>query len=241
MSDSPRGDRILLLAARYGLLTHAGIAASLFASEKAAERLITRLLSADRLRSQPLVGRKVYYTLTPQSAKDLGLDANRFVLPMGVQALASNFAMMAFCLLGEPRHERLLRGEFIAKFEGLAKPGVLTAAHRTRYYLDFIDKAQGHVRLALLVPDLGQHPRRLARKVRREIEKRRQIPQLKDLIRDRLFSVTVLTGFPEKARQLTANLAKEPFHFRAAIVPDLAELLLFTRQPSHDQKLSALN
>src|SRR5262245_48815760 len=98
MSDLGRDYDIVCLAARYGVLTPVAIAVSLFKglSDKAAERMTTRLLSAHRLQSLPLVGRKVYYTLTGSAAKDLGLSPDRFAIPMGAQALTTNFAIMAF-------------------------------------------------------------------------------------------------------------------------------------------------
>jgi hypothetical protein len=104
---------------------------------------------------------------------------------------------------------------------------VLGSQHRTRYYLDTRERDRGLVRLALMVPDLGSHPRRLVRKVRREVHKRREVGGwLLSLIQQRLFSVTVLTGFPGKARQIRAALEhQDEFHFRVEIVPGYGEIL----------------
>lgn len=133
---------------------------------------------------------------------------------------------MAFCLQNDERRERLTRPELIAKFGAVAGEHIFGRHYRTRYYLDMRDRDEGIVRLSLMIPDLGAHPRRLVRKVRREIEKRRASGGwLHKLIQARLFSVTVLTAFPAKARQLEANLQRETFHFRVELVPGYGDLL----------------
>lgn len=82
-----RGDQVEQLIARYGLTTVAALSASVFRglSEKAAERVLTRLLAAERIRSLPLVDRKCFYTLTASAARAHGVDGDRLHLPMGAQ------------------------------------------------------------------------------------------------------------------------------------------------------------
>lgn len=244
MLQSERDKAIFLSIARYGLATPAALQASVLRglNDKAVERVITRLLGGGLLQSQPLVGRKCYYTLTPYAAQQLGLPGDSLTLPMGAQALLQNYAMLAFCLLGSVNHQRLLRSEFQTKLPALASAGFTGNGYRTRYYLDATDKAAGKVRLALMLPDLGSHPRRLLRKARREIEKRRAAsPQFADLIQAKLFSATILTAFPDKARQLAAALAKEPFHSRTVQLDSLAELVLFLRRPRRESQDRAVD
>lgn len=223
-----RAKQIEQLIARYGLVTVEALSASIFRglSDKAAERVITRLLTEERIRSQPLVGRRSFYTLTAAAARNLGVDADRCHLPLGAQAILEQYAMMAFCLLVEPQHERLMRREFLEKFDAIMGPGAVGRVLRTRYYLDKSDQRDGVVRLSLMVPDLGSHPRRLIRKARRKVEQRLAAGGSSlDLVRQGLFSVTVLTGFEAKARQLTESLRTASFHSRVVVVPGFGDLL----------------
>lgn len=199
--------------------------------EKAAERVVTRLLHEQRLQSLPLVGRKCYYMLTPEAARANSLQSDGLDRPMGFQSLLQNYAMMAYCLLCQPRHQRLTKVEFVARFPEYAIPKIMGTAHRTRYYIDTSDRAAGIARLALMVPDLGSHPRRLVRKMRRSIEIRREVNKpFAELIEKRLFSITILTAFSPKARQLERLMQKEPFHSRVVVIPGLNELLPIARK-----------
>src|SRR5262245_16571174 len=97
MSSIDRDVQILGLIRRYGLITVPALLTTLFdgLTVKAVERVLTRLLAAERLVSVPLVARKRYYVLSCQSARELGVDDERITRPLGAQALLQNFAMMA--------------------------------------------------------------------------------------------------------------------------------------------------
>lgn len=213
-----RDKQILALTARYGLITASILLSVLFQglTPKAVERVITRLLHEGLLRSQPLFARQHCYTLTPAGARLLGLDEKRFSRPMGLSALAKHLAMLQFCLGGSVWRRKMTAAEFGERFPTLASRGL----NHDRYVLD------DHSRLSVLVGDYGSDWRRLARKVRREAQRRRSLDAWKPFFRSRLFAVTLLTLSEEKARRLRKSLAKEDYAVDVVVVPEAAKLLL---------------
>lgn len=232
---------ILELIARYGLVTVEALRRIFDLTDKAVERVLTRLIAIGLLESTQLVGRRHYYTLSASGAKLIGLDET-VSRPMGAQALLQNYAMLSHCVLGPSPSERMTRAEFVARFPGLAVAGAISSSRRTRYCLDASEKSSGGsdtVRLALLLPTIGSNPRRIARKARREVEKRRRSSEaFAGLIRARLFSVLVLVEDDEKGRRIAAMLARDPWHSRAAVVPGYLDLLLSVGGRSRNDRSS---
>jgi hypothetical protein len=188
---------------------------------KAVERVTTRLQREGLLQSFPLFGRSRYFTLTSKAARLLGVSEKWLDKPMGPQALIQNVCILAASCLGPTRRERMTAEEFAQRFPALVVRGVGSS----RYHLDR-DAASGLVRLGLFVPDFQSDRRRLVRKVRREFDRRMRHPAWNRLIRDGLFSATVLTGFPKKAEALREALGREKFPHRVEVVPYLAQLLV---------------
>jgi len=208
-----RDQDILQLIARYGLASVSVLHPLLFAglTEKAVERVITRLVKTGLLRSLPLFGKQCGYTLTPLAAQALGLDSKRFRRPPGTLALIRSYAILLFCAAGGRRFKKMTAAEFRTRFPQLVAPGIC----QERYFLD------AEARLSLLVGDFGADWRRLVRKARREVQRRRSREGWKLLLDRKLFSVTLLVGTEEKARPLRAALAKEDFPAAVIVVPEL--------------------
>lgn len=188
---------------------------------KAVERVTTKLQADDLLHSFPLFGRNRYFTLTPKSARILGVSEKWLDKPMGPQALIQNVSILAACCLGPTPRERMTSREFEERFPQL----VIRGLGSSRYCLDR-DAASGLIRLSLLLPDYQSDRRRLIRKVRREFDRRMRHPAWNRLIRDGLFSATLLTAFPKKAEALSEALARESWPHRVEVVPYLARLLV---------------
>lgn len=196
---------------------------------KAVERVTTRLQGDGLLQSFPLFGRNRYFTLTPKSARVLGVSEKWLDRPMGPQALIQNVSILAACCLGPAPRERMTAEEFAERFPQLVVRGLGSS----RYCLDR-DAGSGLVRLGLFLPDFQSDRRRLVRKVRREFERRMRHPAWNRLIRDGLFSVTLLTAFPKKAEVLAESLARESWPHRVEVVPYLARLLV--QEGSHEHR-----
>ncbi|MBY0460896.1 MAG: hypothetical protein K2V38_26550 [Gemmataceae bacterium] len=208
---------ILTLAARYGLMTPAVLHPLFFAglTEKAVERVVTRLVGDDLLRSQPLVGPRCCYTLTAKAARLLGLDEKRYTLPAGPISLIKNYGILVHSLGGPTRRQRMTAAEFGARFPGLDARGM----SHDRYFLDDFS------RLSLFVCDHGADWRRLTRKVRKEADRRGRLDAWKPFFAAKLFSVTLLSASAAKTARLTKALDREPFPVVVATVPELARLI----------------
>jgi hypothetical protein len=239
MTDRDR--HILELIARYGLVTVDALKRIFDLTDKAVERVLTRLIAIGLLESTQLVGRRHYYTFTAAGARLIGLDeaASR---PIGSQALLQNYAMLSHCVLGPDPTERMTRAEFVARFPTLAVAGAISSSRWTRYCLDASERCNGGsgmVRLALLLPTIGSNPRRIARKARREVEKRwRSSEAFAGLIRARLFSIIVLVEDDEKGRRVAAMLARDPWHSRAVVVSGYLDLVLSVGGRSRNDRSS---
>jgi hypothetical protein len=166
-----------------------------------------------------------YYTHTPRSARERGLNPKRYERPLGPQALVQNYAILCYCRLGLVLRERMTREEFRERFPNHLGRGLGT----NRYY---IDEDGAKVRLALFLPDFDSDFRRLVRKARWEIQKRRDHKDsevraaFRKLLAGDNFSLTVLTALAEKAARIERALCYEPWHHRVEVVPGLAQLLM---------------
>ena len=215
---------ILQLAHRHVVAT-ADVLLPLFFDDctpKAVERVVTKLLGEDLLRSQPLFGQRCCYTLTQKSARLLGLDEKRYALPLGPTSVIKNFAILHFCLGGSQKRSRMTLDEFRTRFPHLLARGM----SHDRYYIDDFS------RLSLFVCDHGSDWRRLTRKVRTEANRRKVLPGWEQFFADRLFSVTLLSSSPQKTTRLTKALSAEAFPVIVATVPDLARF--FGHHPQGD-------
>jgi hypothetical protein len=215
------------LTARYGLQTKRSLFGSPGlegVSENTIDQLVTREVRDGGLASYPLYGPMHYFSLTPRTARELGLSPKRYERGMGLQALIQNYSILAYCRLGETKRQRMTRDEFTSRFPKLVGVGLGTS----RYFLD--DDGE-KVRLSLFLPDFDSDFRRLIRKTRREIQKRRDHsnPETRAKFRAMLagdnFSLTVLTAFREKAERIETGLSDEPFRAKVEVVPEFANLL----------------
>ena len=210
-----RDSDILSLVARYGLVTPPVLLPMFFdgLTPKAVERVITRLLADELLRSQPLYGQQCCYSLTPAAARLLGLDEKRYALPLGPTSVIKNYGILSFCLGGESKRQRMTLAEFRARFPTLLARGM----SHDRYYVDDFS------RLSLFVCDHGSDWRRLTRKVRHEAARRKSLPGWADLFAARVFSVTLLSASAAKTARLAKALDSEGFPVVVATVPELAQ------------------
>jgi hypothetical protein len=219
------GEELIPFIARYRMATTQALMAALNdASPKSIERALSRRLQAGKLVSFPLRGPMKYYTLSVEMSTQLGLHDGRCGMALGYQSLCQNYAMMASCVLSDIPKVRLNRDEFAAKLPMLLHDGQLPKHYRTRYFIDSSQRDAGVVRVGLFIVDHGQHLRRLVRKVRREIEKRREGP-FATLVAKNLLIPYVLTAFPQKAAQIQTALARESFSYRVETVPGYDAIL----------------
>lgn len=175
-------------------------------SDKAVERLVSRLLAEGTIESHQLMGPSRYYVLSGEACRRHGInDGRSSTQAFGHQGLLQNFAMTLSGVYGNPPKQRLTRDEFAQKLPMLCENGRAPKHYRTRYFIDDSLRAEGVVRIGLFVVDLGQHMRRLVRKVRREVERRR-VGRFAELVQQKLLVPFVLTSSNAKAKQLETML-----------------------------------
>lgn len=220
------------VAARYGLAWVELLQATVFdgLTRKAVERTLAAGVAAGDLQAFPFLGKSKYWMLTERGAAAVGLDPESHRHAWGPQGLMAHAAIASFCLLTEPRSRRLTRAEIERDFPVLAGAGMglPTGRHRTPY---FIDRTGATPRLGLLVVDMGNHPRRIARKARRAVERRRKgSPEfVEQFLKTGLFMVTILTGFEGQAQRLRRITAADQTPVRVAIPPGYGDLVLQLR------------
>src|SRR4051812_12307319 len=110
---------LLAHVARYRLTTVDALHAVFYDERAAAQKAASRLVTSGALWSYP-IGRQSFYQLTRRGAAAVGAPKN-IADRLGSQGLRSNYAMLAFCCLGEPLRERLMPKEFRDSFPALAK------------------------------------------------------------------------------------------------------------------------
>lgn len=213
---------ILEFMARYPLVTvallHAAVGGT--RSLKATEAALASLQRDGLIASYPFTRNRKLYGLTPKGALMFGLDEKRFAKPPGVQAMAQNLAIAMFCV--QEGHKLLTRREFSERFPEL---NLYSGLSRNRYVRDRTDPSQ--TRLGLVVPDFGAHYLKVAKKARREIEKRKakEREDFKTFVLRGMFSIHVVTGFSTKAALIERALEKESVRHFVTVVPDLKDLL----------------
>lgn len=218
-----RDHEILQEVDRYKVIDKASLHQRFFAdvTEKAVERVTTRLQAEGLLTSVPLNGRLCGYTMTPKAASLIGVSPKAYERPMGSQAVFSNYAILRHCLASSGRCKRLTTAEFLKHMPQLNQRGLSA----NRYHWAHDEQAQKS-RLSVFLVDCGQHQRRILRKARREVEKRLRFEAWKPVISNDLFCVTILTPFDRKAAFLRSKLAQESWHSVVALLPELATLTL---------------
>lgn len=185
---------------------HQGPGAGL--SRKAVERHVTALQARGELTGHTLYERKKYFTLSADACRRLGVPEKR-ARPMGPQALITNYAILLYCLAHGVRRSTK---------EAIAQ----AAPHLSGYGLS----ADRYVMLsetdiALLTVDCGGSSRHLKRKLVREWEKRRKLPEWRLLQDAHQFVIVPIVPSEGKARRVRAMLR----HSGVAVQPHVEEEL----------------
>lgn len=185
-------------------------------SESAAKKLIARLRPF--VTSDPLGTKTVYYRLTPAGAKQLGAP-EEIARPLGPQALPKSLGILDFCCGGPEQRMRYTRQEFIDDFPELTKD-LLGKDYHTDFFLDF-DGEQ--TRFGQIQVDLGGDYKKLISKCRVKLREYLDLPNIRDIIADGLFTFAIVVAEEEKARAIRLALKQKPLKARV-LVETSAEL-----------------
>lgn len=165
-----------------------------------------------------LRGRKQYYLPTAKLCREWSKPEKRS-LPLGPQALVSNYAFLLYCSDVERRAKRLTREDLEKKEQ--AKPLLKYGMSSDRYATSTGPDADGFV---LMVADCNATIRTLKRKVIKEWMKRKKHPEWAALMESGQFTIMLITSGPEKAKRLRRFLRDSGVQFDIAVYPELTKL-----------------
>jgi hypothetical protein len=203
--------RLLEQLRRQRITTPAIISARLCeGSENGTKKLISG--SRDFVVSDPLGPKSVYYRLTPAGAKYIGAP-EEIARPMGPQALPKALGILSFCCAGADQRERYTRQEFIDDFPELVK-NLLGKDYHTDFFLDFDST---HARLGQIVVDLGGDYKKLISKCRVRLREYLDLPEIRDIVADGLFTFAIVVAEEEKAQAIRLALDQNPLRARVIV------------------------
>lgn len=209
-AEQPVSDMIKRHVERYRITT-VDVVHRLFYPDKtreAAKKSLNRMVDARDLVAVP-IGKRTFYQ-------------RRGTPPVASQSLWERFAVLSFCVMHEPRCERLTPAEFSARFPEFATARGISASHQ-HYFLPLT----GLPRLGRAIVDSDAEPDRAARKCRDTFREASAVPGLLPLIDARLFVIAALFAEKTKADAVAARLQEanisEPFQFH--VIPELNEIV----------------
>ena len=191
----------------------------------AVTKVTARLCRAGLLAKYPLIHPQVYYTLGLQAAHALGMSSNR-TSPLGPQALPTEYAALAYAVLGTTYHRRLTAAELKQQCPWLTEE-LLESPH-------CLDESRDPPVIELIRVDLGGKSDHVARKCDADIQARRQHRQFDQFVRQGRFRLVVITGTAAKAAAIQAavdqHLWPDGLQIHLVVLP---ELLLLTARLNH--------
>jgi len=180
-------------------------------------RATAELCSLDWLNAYPLVYPIKYFRPGKRAVSAFGMTLSA-TLPLGPQALPTEYAMLLYTTSNHSHVRRLLTSELRALHPWL-QPEWFQATHALR---------NGSI-IELLRVDLGGPADHIARKCQSEIHARYAMEEFRQLLTNQAFQLVVITGATEKAAQinsaLTAHVWPKGMLFRIAVFTDLLSLL----------------
>jgi hypothetical protein len=178
-------------------------------SESAAKKLPLRL--KEYIASEPL-GASVYYRPTPAGARLMGIP-DELGRALGIQSLPKALAIAGFCFGGTTKRPRYLRTEFIEDLPEFSSE-LLSNDFHTDFFLDH----DGHqARLGQIVVDLGGDYKKLISKCRMRLREYLDIPRLRDLVSDGLFTYAIVVAEEEKAQAIRLLISQKPLKARVIV------------------------
>jgi hypothetical protein len=136
-----------------------------------------------------------------------------------------SLGIVSFCCGGVIQRERYTRPEFLKDFPDLAEE-LLGKDYHTDFFLDF-DGA--HARLGQIFVDQAGDYRKLISKCRVKLREYIDVPKVRDIVADGLFTVAIVVAEDEKAKAIRIAVEQKPLRARV-IVEASAELQKFPIQ-----------
>lgn len=195
---------------------------------EAVKSFVHRLREAGYLDTADLIYPRKYVYVTPMTVRRLFGESGKGAKPLGVYALARQFATLSFCCLGDTIQRKLTATEFREKFPTLSD----NTLPKDFYY---VDKDTSPQRLGFIYVDHGgSDPRRIYQRYRRIVTQRFRFPAWRQEVIDRdRFIVAVITAKEERKKRIEEAFAEHQavradnrlVSHRIEVVPDLIHLI----------------
>jgi len=183
-------------------------------------RATAELCSLDWLNAYPLVYPTKYFRPGKRAASAFGMALGA-TLPLGPQALPTEYAVLLYTTNNPQNVQRLLTSELRTRHPWF-KIDWMQSTHTIR------TSAERSI-IELIRVDLGGPADHIARKCQSEIHARYVIEEFRQLLANQEFQLVVITGATEKAAQidsaLTAHAWPQGMLFRIAVFTELLSLL----------------
>jgi hypothetical protein len=182
---------------------------------KAHEKAFAKEVDHGRIKPVKLRGREHYYIPTGRECKAQVLGPKRS-RPYGAQALVTHIGYLLFCV--ERKVARLTKETIRDEMPEL----LVTGLSADRYVV-----LDGGATLGLLLVDCGSDVRHIARKVRAQVERRRQASEAwRDHVRRRDFRVIVIVAHQQKAKRLRRMLNNWGGEFEVVVFEEMEGLIM---------------
>lgn len=170
------------------------------------------------LQARELLGKRIYYHLTPRGAQRLRLHpARRHAQPPGPQALIGHYAILVHCCLHDDQRILFTRKELAQQ---------LPAVEQYAPYC--LERHNGSTRLIRMVVDHNRDPEGLVEKCRQILRDARGVPFLAERLRSAQYAIALLTTDDLKVAAITTAVEKVALSVPVvpATIPDLLGLIL---------------
>ena len=225
-SANSRHDHILAHVRRNRITTPEALHRLFFqgATRNSVTQCTTALVESEYLNRHPLFGKRTYFTLGRRAVRKWNISPRR-TQALGKQALATEFATLAYCCLQEHVRKRLLPHEIKQHFPWFPDHHM----HRP-YYLDHGDGARHLATIRVELSDSAQH---IVRKHSQELYNYRNIIEFRRLIDLGQFVLVIITASAHMRDQIRDELDCAGW-FVPSCVLDYPELIHFCHQKELD-------
>jgi hypothetical protein len=170
-------------------------------SLNAVTKVVTRLVANGWLNRHPFLVASCYFTLSDKAARLFGVPEAAIQRPLPSREVLVEYAIGAYCCLGDKPHKRLTRDEVEQEHEHL----YFDELDVDHYYLDANFRPE---LLGLVFIDEGSAPLPLLEQCRQDLAARSKRATFRKMVQGGGFRLTVLTAVPEKAALFKAGLKK---------------------------------
>lgn len=216
---------ILRFISRYRIGTNVLVRDHCFETEtslKNVDRVLRRLEKRKLVQRTVLDENRSYYTMT---RRGLGLTSENPRTPKlpTEQTLPIYLATASYCVANG--FKRLTKDEFAERYPELTRPGKGNCNYT-------LGRADGLIKLELLVVDRGGAANRIRTRVKRLVAQRKDLPHFVVLAQAGKFRITVLTATPEQQWKIHRRVGSlfSPIEVTAVVIPELADLLMLRKK-----------